>query len=721
MRKNITPLLKPLRISSTGSSGGSLYVFPSACEDIGLNINGGVNNVNLSHYALLNIPPASIKQILFKDDDQNPSESGTANINITTDPNLNTGENISDTPEGFSRALIMSLQNYAMNCDVAIMNQQNKETTEHAYNYSNYSTYAEPVFWRWLSKTKLLKLSNDIDTSDAGNMYNIFYESSYNKDNDVNKQDNTVVKCLGSISGGNNVQNNFGMYNETYITIPTSYGGGPVLFSTQNVTNINDIPSSIDDTLEGLGTNQYMSYLGYDKPFYDGNKHYIIGFKLKYGPKPISLVKDPGIIARDLKKFDKFSNINTDLIQSYDDINIDMHNQLNVDTEFDFNAILLYYSIFDETNNKTSKIPQAINLFGILFLDGPQSAGTNEAGDKLYYISSHKKTKSTEQRFGNSFSFRVNLNTLPIYDNTDAIIQDSTTNSGITATETGELVSILNKSINVLTNNTKIINNIQSDYKSIKEFYKHNSEKIDELSQQVDNYVKGKLSNILNVDKIYAKNLYPIDNEGIRLYPHNSNNSNNDTSLKPLMSVDTSGVNIGALYANDITTNSLYVHPTMSTSDSEVTDHLPKATLNIFSGDNLKVKKQSDYEWSTSNSLRHDAIYNRLYIDAESPIFSQNATEFLGYLKNNNNEINYIGLVPHIIAYLQNITSSIGNTQSQYTEDSLELKDLNIKDLRAGGLVANYISAIEYFKRLNIDIMNIHLLLKDILKKIKNN
>nr|DAT40504.1 MAG TPA: hypothetical protein [Caudoviricetes sp.] len=48
-----------------------------------------------------------------------------------------------------------------------------------------------------------------------------------------------------------------------------------------------------------------------------------------------------------------------------------MHNQLNVDTEFDFNAILLYYSIFDETNNKTSKIPQAINLFGILFLDGP--------------------------------------------------------------------------------------------------------------------------------------------------------------------------------------------------------------------------------------------------------------------------------------------------------------------------------------------------------------
>lgn len=720
MRKNITPLLKPLRISSTGSSGGSLYVFPSACEDIGLNINGGVNNVNLSHYALLNIPPASIKQILFKDDDQNPTESGTANINITTDPNLNTGENISDTPEGFSRALIMSLQNYAMNCDVALINYQNKETNTYAYNFSNYSTYAEPIFWKWLSKTKLLKLSNAIVTRDVYNSYNIFQESSYNKDNDVNKQDNTIVKCLGSISGGNNVQNNFGMYNETYITIPTSYGAGPVIFSSQNIGNVSAISSSIDDTLEGLSTNQYMSYLGYDKPFYDENKHYNIGIKSEQNSIPISLVKDPNIIARDLKKFDNFSNINTDLIQSYDDINIDMHNQLKVDTEFDFNAILLYYSIFDETNNKTSKIPQAINLFGILFLNAPQSAGTNEAGDKLYYISSHKKTKSTEQRFGNSFSFRVNLNTLPIYDNTDAIIQDSTTNSGITATETGELVSILNKSINVLSNNTKIINNIQSDYKSIKEFYKHNSEKIDELSQQVDNYVKGKLSNILNIDKIYAKNLYPIDNEGIRLYPHNSNNLNNDTSLKPLMTVDASGVNIGALYTNDITTNSLYVHPTISTSDTEIVNNLPNGTLNIFSGNNLKIKKQSELEYSTSNSLRHNAIYNKLYIDAESPIFSQNATNFLGYLKNSNNEINYIGLIPHIIAYLQNITSSIRNSQSQYTKDSLELKDLNIEKLTESNN-NNYISTIEYFKKLNLDIMNIHSLLKDIIKKIKNN
>nr|DAN17747.1 MAG TPA: hypothetical protein [Caudoviricetes sp.] len=48
-----------------------------------------------------------------------------------------------------------------------------------------------------------------------------------------------------------------------------------------------------------------MSYLGYDKPFYDENKHYDIVVKTKYNnSEPISLVKDPNIIARDLKKFD---------------------------------------------------------------------------------------------------------------------------------------------------------------------------------------------------------------------------------------------------------------------------------------------------------------------------------------------------------------------------------------------------------------------------------
>jgi hypothetical protein len=48
---NRTPLLRPLR-----DNGATLYVFPSASEDIGLNLDSRSTSVALSHYALLNLP-----------------------------------------------------------------------------------------------------------------------------------------------------------------------------------------------------------------------------------------------------------------------------------------------------------------------------------------------------------------------------------------------------------------------------------------------------------------------------------------------------------------------------------------------------------------------------------------------------------------------------------------------------------------------------------------
>lgn len=53
---NKTPLLRPLREQSA-----TLYVFPSASEDIGLNINSGTYGVAMSHYALLNFTKSNFK------------------------------------------------------------------------------------------------------------------------------------------------------------------------------------------------------------------------------------------------------------------------------------------------------------------------------------------------------------------------------------------------------------------------------------------------------------------------------------------------------------------------------------------------------------------------------------------------------------------------------------------------------------------------------------
>ncbi len=89
MGKQKTPIIRPLR-----TNGATMYVFPSASEDIGLNINGSSNGVSLSHYALLNFTT-----------DNMPGFSST---------NL--------------KAMIKSLQNYAMNMETVLINQDR-------YNY----------------------------------------------------------------------------------------------------------------------------------------------------------------------------------------------------------------------------------------------------------------------------------------------------------------------------------------------------------------------------------------------------------------------------------------------------------------------------------------------------------------------------------------------------------------------------------------------------------
>jgi hypothetical protein len=50
-----TPLLRPLR-----DNGATLYIFPSASEDIGLNLDSRPTGVALSHYALLNFPNSDL-------------------------------------------------------------------------------------------------------------------------------------------------------------------------------------------------------------------------------------------------------------------------------------------------------------------------------------------------------------------------------------------------------------------------------------------------------------------------------------------------------------------------------------------------------------------------------------------------------------------------------------------------------------------------------------
>lgn len=177
------------------------------------------------------------------------------------------------------------------------------------------------------------------------------------------------------------------MFNETYVNIPTSYGNGPVFFKqVQESSETNYIYGKTynagdSEHLQGRKNNvDTLKILSDVKPRYDNDNG--TSYKLD---DAYEIVKDINEIQSACRAFiDKDKNKNIQ-INSYDDVNIDQKTQFSGKycditsnpCEFGFNAILLYYSVYDQ--NDTNKTAYAINLFGIVFLDSPSSVQNGQA------------------------------------------------------------------------------------------------------------------------------------------------------------------------------------------------------------------------------------------------------------------------------------------------------------------------------------------------------
>ena len=231
------------------------------------------------------------------------------------------------------------------------------------------------------------------------------------------------------------------MFNETYINIPSSYGSGPVFFQQVEDENYKTGTRYIGDEnyLQGRDNSDYVSYSqGHDSPYYDENNSYIIprvdvnNYESQFDA--LEIVKDFDELSTAIQRT---TGNSTYQVMSFDELNIDALNVLKdteygsdlditndnmVKDEFDFNAILLYYSVYDQTD-KVSRI-HATNLFGIIFLDSANiiTGAENNGDNRMLYIPTLHKRKSTTESFGTGYSFRVNMKTLSIYDNTGSII-----------------------------------------------------------------------------------------------------------------------------------------------------------------------------------------------------------------------------------------------------------------------------------------------------------
>ena len=465
----ITPFVKRMR-----TSGGTIYVFSSATEDIGLNINEKNNDVRISHFALLNIPSI-----------QNPSNINENRFNLYAIDGALEYANAGDIKDG--RVLIAeSFQNYALNFEANLLNQA-------TYDATLQRTVSERVFWKWLKETGAIRWAN------PSNGYWMEAE-----DSDGSLGYNTVVKYVGLVSAGNVRSDSFGTYNETYIMVPTSHGQMEAYFEQTEDTNyyhgmeigglgenilgretwLQPHPDGLSyrgfydfvDSSTQVGSNPYLLY--YDaspgwwytaegreplqkKTYMTDTSAYLttgiydVSLKIE-GPSTVefkrSLVDCMGLVL-DLNK----------LRTIYGDDNLTFDSMATGDNaindRFEFNAVLVYYSVY----NAVQDTVLATNLLGILFLDAPSGTSQLISGDGIL-IPSLEKIQSTTGGFGTSYALRLNIKTDNMLDDTGAIIVDAPPSDIFEAENWNLAFAELGKAVNILTRNNSVLNYISDQY-----------------------------------------------------------------------------------------------------------------------------------------------------------------------------------------------------------------------------------------------------------------
>lgn len=433
-----TPIIKPR------TQGGTFYTFGSALEDVGLNINELKNKVTLSHYVLLNIPAFEVSE--FKD-------------------NVNKGD----------YTFAQSFQNYALNMETVLRNQS-------SYNFAESATVSERVFWKWMQKEKLISFVNDVDEDDNDTGYYID-ASTFN--------DDSVIKGFGLISAGAQRTDAYGIYNETFVQIPSSYGQMKVLlkpvsdknyYMTKNgqAFSASDQHSiyieNVDASTECDSSGNLHTGLSAIAIFDDDSTR---SYKIEDN-------KDELCVEFSLGELRKYYDDDT---LSYNDIGVgdsSIIRPLEVNGNFEFNSVLVYYSIYDSTGKNIL----ATNAYGLLLLDSAELKEENK-----YQYPSFPKKQSGVNDAGNSYSFRLNIKTSSVY-NGDIKVTDNSTPAYSMSEDFNDTIKNLGVAVETLRSNANLISVLSDQNTSIKELVVRSLDKIDDIENDIVNLKTGKAKEI---------------------------------------------------------------------------------------------------------------------------------------------------------------------------------------------------------------------------------
>lgn len=237
---------------------------------------------------------------------------------------------------------------------------------------------------------------------------------------------NRLVQYIGEINGVSNVQEANRSYTEVYAHVPDHTGQTPdILFRT--MTDVNYKPNLTFPIIASQYQPEIMGAESFNCPIVSTPLNYPGSYFGQFDTIDFSYNTASGDeLRRSSDYFGVSGNLNTPIIDGskIDGITIDfdvnhyvkmnmigrvltnfdqfdalmVNNQPPVD--FEFNAVLWYYTVEDSNGNKRS------NLYGVSFLDNPD----NNVTEPGLRFPTYKKFVTNNNQDGTAYSFNLNLN-----------------------------------------------------------------------------------------------------------------------------------------------------------------------------------------------------------------------------------------------------------------------------------------------------------------------
>jgi len=443
-----TPFIRPLQVQ-----GGTFYAFSSSAEDLSFTFNNSVNKFKFSKFALLNIPDINSGDPLGNSIKLNAPDSAFLDY-ANSAGNIITGNANIDFSQSF--------QSYCLNFETTVLSTDNYN----ADLKQNVSERVFFKWLKELGAIRYQPASSDqvVSTLDQNTVITVNNLPSTQKryvEGDPSggtgsfglsgSTYNRVVQYVGNLDIVNSVKNNNNTYSEVYVNVPTKDGNTPtVLF--KNVVDENYYPdfqwtNNPSDPLD----KEYLTGRSYDELNPSGLTNLAIfdddvlgsptvtfsdttngstGDGNWYSPRdtantyftdssftdPTSLIIDKSVSGATAGVgFQRYVRTKLDSVgidfdpdsykQIVDDASIstiEEFNSTSISEDFEFNAVLIYYDVYDpaEPNNSST------NLYGVLFLDDVQTTGSN-----VYSIPRFQKYKPNivTKLNGNAYGLKLNI------------------------------------------------------------------------------------------------------------------------------------------------------------------------------------------------------------------------------------------------------------------------------------------------------------------------